>query len=371
MTFVSRNRLGARIDGQNNADKYGFAFGTGTANVRIEGFDIFGLGSSVDGTQAVPSASGIFFEGAGDNSQVVGNSIHNISNFCNTTIRAQTGVFVHRAGVLVENNLFYGIGRYDPGENGCTYPTGFNKYMNSDTAVYLQGSTYNNVNVRNNLFYRMENGYSVYVYQGTNTNLKILNNTFAFGNPYCRYASDLHRRPHGRPPDQEQRAAQRRRHDVPLGVGSRDADERVRHAQHLAGEHPRERRELLQRGQPAAVRRDREQQPLDDRSAARQPERSSDRRAQAPDIVCGHQQWRQSGSHGRDDGPRGHASPAGPGLRPRRLRVLGHATATATATAAAVRLLPRPQLRLLRHPRLRLLRLLLRLRHRRGAAPRC
>ena len=35
----------------------------------------------------------------------------------------------------------------------------------------------------------MENGYSVYVYQGTNTNLKILNNTFAFGNPYCRYAS--------------------------------------------------------------------------------------------------------------------------------------------------------------------------------------
>ena len=34
----------------------------------------------------------------------------------------------------------------------------------------------------------MENGYSVYVYQGTNTNLKILN-TFAFGNPYCRHAS--------------------------------------------------------------------------------------------------------------------------------------------------------------------------------------
>ena len=97
-------------------------------------------------------------------------------------------MFVQRSGVLVENNLFYGIGRFDPGEGGCAYASGFNKYMNSDTAVYLQSPGHSNVTVRNNLFSRHENGYGVFVYQGTSTGLKILNNTFAGGNPYCRNA---------------------------------------------------------------------------------------------------------------------------------------------------------------------------------------
>ena len=77
-------------------------------------------------------------QAGGANSQVVGNSVHDISRFCNSTIRGQTGVFAQHAGVVVENNRFYSIGRFDPGENGCSYPGGFNKFMNSDSAVYLQ-----------------------------------------------------------------------------------------------------------------------------------------------------------------------------------------------------------------------------------------
>ena len=188
VTFVSRNRWGAKIDGVSNTSKYGFNAVALTGNVRIEGFDIYGFGSRDVGTLAAPSASGVFLQAGGDNSQVVGNNIHAISNFCNDTIRAQTGVFIQRPGVLVESNVFHGIGRFDPGEGGCTYAPTFTKYMNSDTAVYLQSPNHSNVTVRNNLFSKLENGYGVYVYQGGPTGFKVLNNTFAGGNPYCKNA---------------------------------------------------------------------------------------------------------------------------------------------------------------------------------------
>jgi chitodextrinase len=188
VTFVSRNRWGAKIDGVSNTSKYGFSFGALTGNVRIEGFDIYGLGSPDVGVLVAPSASGVFAQAGGDNSQVVGNNIHSISNFCNDTIRAQTGVFIQRPGVVVENNVFHGIGRLDQGEDGCTYPSTFTKYRNSDTAVYLQSPNHSNVTIRNNLFSKLENGYGVYVYQGGPSGLKVLNNTFAGGNPYCKNA---------------------------------------------------------------------------------------------------------------------------------------------------------------------------------------
>jgi uncharacterized protein YjdB len=186
VTFVSRNKWGAKIDGQSNTARYGFNFAA-VSYVRIEGFDIFGMGSSYDGTVAAPSASGIMIQAGGSFSQIVGNHIHNISNFCNPTIRAQTAIFVQRSNVLVEGNVIHDVGRYDPGENGCTYPSTFSKYKNSDTGVYLQSPNHSNITIRNNIFYNHRNGWSVFVYQGGPQNVKILNNTFAYGNPYWSY----------------------------------------------------------------------------------------------------------------------------------------------------------------------------------------
>ena len=183
VTFVARNTWGAKIDGQNNTARYGFNFAA-VSYVRLEGFDIYGMGSSYAGTVVAPSASGVMILTGGGNSQIVGNNIHNISNFCNPTIRAQTGVFIGRSNVLVEGNVIHDIGRYDPGENGCTYPSGFNKFRNSDTGVYLQFPNHSNITIRNNVFYNHRNGWGIYVYQGGPENVKILNNTFAFGNPY-------------------------------------------------------------------------------------------------------------------------------------------------------------------------------------------
>jgi uncharacterized protein YjdB len=183
VTFVSRNKWGAKIDGQNNTARYGFNFAA-VSYVRIEGFDIYGMGSSYAGTVAAPSASGIMIQAGGGFSQIVGNHIHNISNFCNPTIRAQTGIFIQKSNVLVEGNVIHDIGRFDPGENGCTYSGTFNKYKNSDTGIYVQSPGHSNHIIRNNILYNHRNGWGIYFYQGGPQNVKILNNTFAFGNPY-------------------------------------------------------------------------------------------------------------------------------------------------------------------------------------------
>src|SRR5262249_47835407 len=55
-------------------------------------------------------------------------------------------------------------------------------YMNNDHGVYVAGA--NNVMVRNNIFYNVLHGWSVQVYPSTVDNLSILNNTFAFPNPW-------------------------------------------------------------------------------------------------------------------------------------------------------------------------------------------
>ncbi|MDQ4079563.1 MAG: Ig-like domain-containing protein, partial [Gemmatimonadota bacterium] len=109
VTFVARNTWGARIDGQNNTTRYGFNFAT-VSYVRIEGFDIFGFGSTYAGTVAAPSASGVMIQAGGAFSQIVGNHIHHISNFCNETIRAQTAIFIQRGNVLVEANVIHDVG---------------------------------------------------------------------------------------------------------------------------------------------------------------------------------------------------------------------------------------------------------------------
>ena len=183
VTFVSRNKWGARIDGQSNTARYGFNFAA-VSYVRIEGFDIFGMGSNFEGAVAAPSASGVMIQAGGGFSQIVGNRIHNISNFCNPTIRAQTGIFIQRSNVLVEGNVIHDIGRFDPGENGCTYPSGFNKFQNSDTGIYLQSPGHSFITIRNNILYNHRNGWGVYIYHGGPEGIKIFNNTFAYGNPY-------------------------------------------------------------------------------------------------------------------------------------------------------------------------------------------
>src|ERR671922_83608 len=88
------------------------------------------------------SASGIDLYDGGHDSQIVGNHIHHIGNVCtlSTNTNGQVGIFVQVPNVTVEGNLIHDIGRFFPGENGCSY-TGFSGYMTLDHGMYLNGGS--------------------------------------------------------------------------------------------------------------------------------------------------------------------------------------------------------------------------------------
>ena len=181
VVFKSRNRWGAKLDGENNTATDGFSFRDGADYIRIEGFDIFGMGN--DG-----SAHGIDIYGGGHDVQIVGNRIHSIGRLCTDTSNGNSGILIKRNNVTVEENLFHDIGRYAPGENGCNPRTG--SYANHDHGVYIDGNSpdpgnaANGAVIANNVFYNVNRGWPIHIYPGTLRNISILNNTFATPNPY-------------------------------------------------------------------------------------------------------------------------------------------------------------------------------------------
>src|SRR5919108_99330 len=141
------------------------------------------------------SASGIDLYDGGHDSQIVGNHIHHIGNVCtlSTNTNGQVGIFVQVPNVTVEGNLIHDIGRFFPGENGCTY-SNFSGYMTVDHGMYLNGGSAggggaDGTMIRNNVFYNTRHGWAVQMYPGSLANVHVLNNTFAFGNPNKNYTS--------------------------------------------------------------------------------------------------------------------------------------------------------------------------------------
>jgi hypothetical protein len=98
-------------------------------------------------------------------------------------------VFVQQPNMVIENNLIHDIGRFFPGENGCSYSGGFTGYQTLDHGIYLNGGSpgADNTIIRNNIFYNTRHGWAVQFYPGSLSNIQVLNNTFAFGNPNKNY----------------------------------------------------------------------------------------------------------------------------------------------------------------------------------------
>jgi uncharacterized protein YjdB len=192
VTFKARNRWGARLDGQNGRTAQGFDLNNGIGYVRIEGFEIYGVANVGSPSTGRGSASGIDLYDGGHDSQIVGNHIHDIGRVCtlSTNTNGQVGIFVQQPNVTVEGNLIHDIGRFFPGENGCSY-TGFTGYMTLDHGMYLNGGApgADGTLIRNNVFYNTRHGWAVQWYPGSLTNVHVLNNTFAFGNPNKNYTS--------------------------------------------------------------------------------------------------------------------------------------------------------------------------------------
>src|SRR5262245_38865087 len=171
VTFKSRNKWGAKIDGQNGVAATGFAFG-GADYVRIQDFEIYGVAN------AGGSASGIEVFNSGRFSEIVGNRIHDVGHVCTDTTNAQDGIDIDQNNVLVDGNRIHDIGRFAPGQQGCQPST--QNWTNHDHGIYH--SRGDDVTIRNNIIYRTERGWAIQAFPNSRARMNILNNTFAFTN---------------------------------------------------------------------------------------------------------------------------------------------------------------------------------------------
>ncbi len=173
VVFKSRNKWGAKIDGQNNRVQNGFRFASPNASyIRVEGFDVYGAGN--DGS----SAGFDVFNGS-HHVEIVGNHIHDIGRLCTNTTNGQVGIYIAQDNVLIEGNVIHDIGRFKPGENGCN-PTN-NFWQNHDHGIYH--SRGNDVTIQNNIFYLLQRGWGVQAYPSSRTRATIVHNTFYGPNP--------------------------------------------------------------------------------------------------------------------------------------------------------------------------------------------
>lgn len=172
VTFRSRNKWGAKLYGQFGVAANGFVFAPGANYVRIQNFEIGAFGN-VSG-----SASGIEMYNGGSFSEILGNRIHNMGRVCTGTGNGQNGIFIQRNNILVDGNFIHDIGRFKPGQNGCNPPN--QNWQNHDHGIYH--STGDDVTIRNNVLYNIQQGWPIHLYPNSRKRLNILNNTMAFNN---------------------------------------------------------------------------------------------------------------------------------------------------------------------------------------------
>ena len=178
VTFKARHVGGAKLDGRNNTNSEGFRFLANVNYVDIEGFELYGMGS------ATGSGTGFELYSGGHDAVIAHNDIHDIGRLCTDTTNGQTGIFIQQPRVRVEGNRIHDIGRFNPGENGCAPATAY--YQNHDHGIYVDGNSpgASDALILNNIFYNHAHGWPIQVYPGTAARVSILNNTFAFPNPY-------------------------------------------------------------------------------------------------------------------------------------------------------------------------------------------
>jgi hypothetical protein len=190
VTFRSRNKWGAKLDGQGGRAAQGFDLNNGIGYVRIEGFEIYGV-ANVGSPRG--SASGVDLYDGGHHTEIVGNHIHDVGRVCTNSgnTNGEVGIFVQQPNVTIDGNLIHDIGRFFPGENGCSYSGGFTGYQTLDHGIYLNGGSpgADGALIRNNVFYNTRHGWAVQMYPGSLSNIQVLNNTFAYGNPNKNYTS--------------------------------------------------------------------------------------------------------------------------------------------------------------------------------------
>lgn len=175
ITFLSQRKWEAVLDGGNGSSSEGWYFGPEVSHVRVEGFEIRSL-----------EAHGFDFYGGGVHDiTIVQNHVHHIGRNCTDTKNGRTGASLgagaHR--VIFDGNVWHDIGRFAPGERGCSLRT--KNYQNHDHGIYVADA--DQVMIRNNVFYGFGRGWPIHRYSSggrASRGLTIVNNTFGGRNSY-------------------------------------------------------------------------------------------------------------------------------------------------------------------------------------------
>jgi len=176
LVFRAAHRWGAVIDGQNNSSTMGINIsgnyvhveGFEVRNTNRYGFEVYGGSETVAGIHDV---------------DLVQNHIHDIGHVCTDDVGGRVGVDAYADNLTVERNVIHDVGRFGPGEQGCSPST--TNWQNHDHGIY--NGVGNNVVIRNNVFYNFTHGWAIQRYSGPGaitSGLTIVNNTFAFPNPW-------------------------------------------------------------------------------------------------------------------------------------------------------------------------------------------
>ena len=176
LVFRAVHLWGAVIDGQNNSSTVGIEINGNY--VRVEGFEVRNTSRyGIDAYGGSESSAG------NHDVDVVQNHIHDIGHICTGDVGGIVGVDAYADNLVIERNVIHDVGRLGPGEQGCVEPNG--NWQNHDHGVYH--GIGNNVVIRNNVFYNFIRGWAIQRYNGNGavtTGLTIVNNTFAFPNPW-------------------------------------------------------------------------------------------------------------------------------------------------------------------------------------------
>jgi hypothetical protein len=176
LVFRSAHLWGAVIDGQNNGSTVGIEINGNY--IRVEGFEV--RYTSRYGIDAYGGSESV---GGNHDITVVQNHIHDIGHICTGDVGGIVGVDAYSDNLTIERNVIHDVGRLGPGEQGCVEPNA--NWQNHDHGVYH--GIGNNLVIRNNVFYNFTHGWAIQRYNGNGavtTGLTIVNNTFAFPNPW-------------------------------------------------------------------------------------------------------------------------------------------------------------------------------------------
>jgi len=175
ITFRSLNKWGAIIDGQNNVSTTGVAVRSNY--IIVQGFEVRGVDRS--GMQAY---NGNELASANHDVLFTQNKIHDIGKLCTDDTGGKVGINAYATNITIDKNIIYNVGRFAPGESGCTPST--TNWQNHDHGIYY--AVGDNLIVRNNIFYNDIRGWAIQRYSGGGavvTGMSVFNNVFAGTNP--------------------------------------------------------------------------------------------------------------------------------------------------------------------------------------------